>query len=341
MTDILSIMKCPVCSASFSRKDNSLVCENGHTFDIAKSGYVNMLPPGKAKNSKTGDEKTMVKARCDFLSLGYYDNIGNFAAELLASRFTNKDDLVLCDLGCGEGHHTCNIAKKLSSMTGSDVLALGFDASKYAAERASKLSRSLSMMSADGIGGIPTDELRCVTGSVERSEANTTSDRMICKTLLTDCTRTKEQPLSSLPGKSLAYFMPANIFSLPLYEKCADTVLSMFAPISVEESCRVLKKNGVLLVISSGRDHLSEMRKLIYDDVHFSDEPPLVPKDFREDARESLKYKINLKSVDEIRSLFVMTPFYYKTTEEGYNRLMSNSSLEVTVHVNFSIFIAE
>ena len=341
MTDILSIMKCPVCSASFSRKDNSLVCGNGHTFDMAKSGYVNMLPPGKAKNSKTGDEKTMVKARCDFLSLGYYDGIGNFASELLASRFTNKDDLVLCDLGCGEGHHTCNIAKKLSSMTGSDVLALGFDASKYAADRASKLSRSLSMMSADGIGGIPTDEIKCATENVKRPETNTASDKTICQTLLTDCTKTKEQPSSSPRGKSFAYFIPANIFSLPLHEKCADAVLSMFAPISAEESYRVLKKNGVLLVISSGRDHLFEMRKLIYDDVHFSDEPPTVPKGFLEDSRESLKYKINLKSVDEIRSLFVMTPFYYKTTEEGYNRLMYNSSLEVTVHVNFSIFIAE
>lgn len=44
---------------------------------------------------------------------------------------------------------------------------------------------------------------------------------------------------------------------------------------------------------------------------------------------------------EDIRALFVMTPFYYKTTEEGRARLLNNDTLRVRVDVNLSVFEAE
>ena len=138
-----------------------------------------------------------------------------------------------------------------------------------------------------------------------------------------------------------AYFMPANIFRLPLCDNSADFALSMFAPIAAEEAKRILKPRGILAVVSSARDHLIEMRETIYDEVHFSDSLPQTPEGFRMIGSEELRYTIHLQSTDEISSLFVMTPFYYKTTEEGKERLMSKESLDVTVNVNYNLFEAE
>lgn len=292
MTNIFNTIICPVCGGGLRRENRSLICQAGHTFDIAKSGYVNMLPPGKEKNARTGDEKNMVRARVDFLAKGYYSRISSAAADVI-SQFT--DGGVICDMGCGEGHHTCLIAGEVHEKTGRDVLALGFDASKYAAECASKLAKSRGYLSRDGIGGESDSPVQCA-------------------------------------------FMPGNIFRLPAADHSVDCALSMFAPVAGEEARRILREDGILVVVSSGRDHLLEMRQLIYEDVHLSDSLPDTPEGFEPAARRNLKYSTTIENKADIAALFVMTPFYYKTTEAGRARLAEQETLDVTVEVNISVF---
>ncbi len=293
--NIFEILKCPVCSGELIRDEKSISCEKGHCFDIAKCGYVNMLPPGREKNSRTGDEREMVRARVNFLSAGYYKEISDRLAELLSDKLSGKDSLVLCDMGSGEGYHTCSTAVNVAEKTGAGVLALGFDASKYAAECASKRAKSFSLMPRDGIGA----------------------------------------PFDKSPA---VYFMPANIFSLPVKPDSVDAVISMFAPIAAEESARILKKGGILVVVSAGREHLYEMREIIYDTVHLSESLPSLPAGFREISRAELKYKINIATEEHIRSLFMMTPFYYRTPERGRALLYERDELTVTAHINYSFF---
>ena len=70
---------CPVCRLPLAENNRRLVCEGGHSFDISKSGYCNLLR--SAKKSTHGDNKEMIRARRDFLSLGYYA----FLADAVAS----------------------------------------------------------------------------------------------------------------------------------------------------------------------------------------------------------------------------------------------------------------
>ncbi len=292
MTNIFNILACPVCGAELRRENRSLICQAGHTFDIAKSGYVNMLPPGKEKNARTGDEKDMVRARVAFLEQGYYNRISSAAADVIGE-FTAGG--VICDMGCGEGHHTCRIAGEVHEKTGRDVMALGFDASKYAAECASRLSKNHGYLSRDGIGGDCSSPVQCA-------------------------------------------FMPGNIFRLPIRDHSVDCAVSMFAPVAGEEARRILTDDGILEVVSSGRDHLLEMRQLIYEDVRLSDSLPETPEGFELTARRNLKYRTTIENKADIASLFVMTPFYYKTTEAGRTRLAAQDMLDVTVEVNISVF---
>ena len=291
MINIFNIITCPVCGSGLRRENRSLICQAGHTFDIAKSGYVNMLPPGKEKNARTGDEKDMVRARAAFLEKGYYSRISSAAADVIAE----SGGGVICDMGCGEGHHTCRIAGEVHVKTGQDVLALGFDASKYAAECASKLARANSYLSRDGIGGELDSRVQCA-------------------------------------------FMPGNIFHLPVADHSVNCALSMFAPVAGDEARRILSDDGILVVVSSGRDHLLEMRQLIYEDVHLSESLPDAPEGFELVNRRNLRYSTTIENTEDIASLFVMTPFYYKTTEAGRARLSAQDTLDVTVEVNISVF---
>jgi len=295
MIDILNILRCPNCASSLSRVEKSLVCENKHSFDIAKSGYVNLLPPGKGKNAHTGDDRAMMEARVNFLKRGFYNNISERAAEILAERSPSSPNLTICDMGSGEGWHSCRIAAEAADLAKTDPLLVGIDASKYGAERASKLSRSLNLMPKDGIGA----------------------------------------PHAEKVG---AYFLPANLFHTPFADRSFSAALSMFAPVAWEEAARILCDDGILLVVSSGRDHLLELRELIYNEVRLSDEEIPLSDFFDFSERRNLRYTASLPDKEAIADLFTMTPFYYKTTEEGRKRLFERESLDVTVDVNYTIY---
>ncbi len=294
--NILEILRCPICSGVMQRIDKTIKCEKGHSFDIAKSGYVNMLPPGKESNAHTGDEREMVRARVNFLAKEYYSEISRTLASII-SEYGNfsAEEITVCDMGCGEGSHTCRIAGELCRITERNVMVLGFDASKYAAECASKLSRARGYMPSLGIG----------------------------------CADSREVS---------AYFMPANIFRLPTVESSFDAAISMFAPIAGEEAARILKPHGILAVAASGRDHLIEMRNVIYNDVRLADFVPPTQSGFKPIATKNLRYRTEIESPEDIWNLFMMTPFYYKTNAEGRERLLALDHLTVTVDVNYFLF---
>ncbi|MCH4266548.1 MAG: methyltransferase domain-containing protein [Solobacterium sp.] len=95
---------CPICGAKLNRQDHSAVCENGHCFDYAKSGYLNLAV--NEKSADHGDNPAMVKARTAFLEGGYYQPLKEKLQFL--SQSINPD--ITVDLGCGEGYYTSTLA---------------------------------------------------------------------------------------------------------------------------------------------------------------------------------------------------------------------------------------
>lgn len=127
MTATNNIFRCPVCKAEFSKEQNSLVCENGHRFDISASGYVNLLPVQKKKSKVPGDSKEMVASRRNFLSKGYYEPL----KDAVVKEISKIEKGVVFDCGCGEGYYTGGIAEVSEA-------AFGIDISKTAVEKAAK-----------------------------------------------------------------------------------------------------------------------------------------------------------------------------------------------------------
>ena len=288
----LEYLRCPVCGGTFTREPSLLRCGNGHCFDLAKEGYVNLLPPGKGNNAHTGDEKTMVRARQTFLAAGLYAPISDGVAALLEKHLPIGHAPVLCDSGCGEGYHTLRIADSLSSSRG-NVLVFGFDASKNAVAYAAKAAVRRGYTGENGIG----------------TEGNT-----VCA------------------------FCPANIFALPLAEHCTNAVISMFAPVAMGENLRVLREDGLLVVASSGVQHLAEMRSLLYDDVHYHKDTPAAYDGFTLADMADVRYTMHVPDRDTVCALWTMTPFYYKTTPAGKERLLACDNLDCTVDVRLSVY---
>ncbi len=145
---------CPLCCAPLARREGALVCsgERVHSYDIASSGYVNLLPPGKMNNSKTGDGRDMLRARIGFLSGGYYDIISNTIADIIARECHGKDSISIIDAGCGEGYHLCNMASSLKEKF--NLSSIGIDASKHGANMGAKAAKSKNVPAFFAAGNI-------------------------------------------------------------------------------------------------------------------------------------------------------------------------------------------
>lgn len=137
----MSVLRCPVCGQALTRLERVWVCENRHSFDVAKQGYVNLLLHG-GSGKRHGDDKRMVLARRDFLDRGHYDPLSD-RISALCCKYAGGEALLL-DAGCGEGKYTCDALNALRN-AGKIAAAVGVDISKDALIGAAKRDKSLTL----------------------------------------------------------------------------------------------------------------------------------------------------------------------------------------------------
>ena len=94
---------CPVCGAALEPQGAAWRCVQGHCFDVARQGYVNLLTVTQKHSRHPGDTREMVAARRAFLDAGWYAPIAGALADLVR-RFCPEAASVL-DAGCGEGYY--------------------------------------------------------------------------------------------------------------------------------------------------------------------------------------------------------------------------------------------
>lgn len=121
---------CPVCQMELKKVDRLWRCEQGHSFDIARQGYVNLLTVDKKHARHPGDTKEQVAARKAFLDSGYYAPIAETVCEMLLPHAPKA----VLDAGCGEGYYLTCLQDKLpqTEFAGIDISK---DAVRFAAVR--------------------------------------------------------------------------------------------------------------------------------------------------------------------------------------------------------------
>lgn len=103
---------CPHCRQALSTaSQTSLVCPEGHSFDLAREGYVNLLPPNRKRSLDPGDNKLMIAARRRVHDAGLYQVL---ATGIQAEVRKHSDEVsTVLDLGCGEGYYSAAIIEAL------------------------------------------------------------------------------------------------------------------------------------------------------------------------------------------------------------------------------------
>jgi 23S rRNA (guanine745-N1)-methyltransferase len=270
----MSLFRCPLCAAPLERGPGAYRCAGGHSFDIAREGYVHLLPPNQKHSALPGDDRDMVLSRRDFLSRGYYKPLLNTICNQLSTLPGERP--VILDAGCGEGYYTAGAYQALLAAGKAPRMA-GTDISKFALRTAARRERG-------------------------------------------------------------AEFAVASSYRLPLADGCADALLNCFSPLALEEFRRVLKPGGAFLYVVPGPRHLWEMKEILYDRPYPNEEKETPYEGFRYREILPVEETARLESREDLRNLFRMTPYFWKTPRAGAERLAALESLAVQISFRVHVF---
>ncbi len=258
---------CPICGADLTKDEKHWHCPKGHSFDVARQGYVNLLPVSQKHSLHPGDTRDMVAARKEFLDGGYYLPITQTLREILH----RENPQAVLDVGCGEGYYLTHALPQGAEGWGVDISK---DAVRYAAAR----NKHASWLVA--------------TGS-----------------------------------------------HLPFGEESFDCVLSMFALTEAAEFSRVLRKNGLMVIVTAQRDHLLGLKEIIYPQL-LPKEEALAPQyeDFTLEQEIPLNFSFTLTSSAMVQNLLSMTPHFWRISKDGALRAAETQSLTDTARVRFRLY---
>lgn len=135
------LLSCPVCSQVLARHERMYRCENGHSFDVASEGYVNLLLAQQRHSKDPGYSKQMIAERRDFFDEGHYRPLADDLASLITGYLPATKTPVVLDAGCGEGYYLRRLRAKLDAVEFGPVLLCGMDISKHGIRVAAKRDR--------------------------------------------------------------------------------------------------------------------------------------------------------------------------------------------------------
>jgi 23S rRNA (guanine745-N1)-methyltransferase len=106
------MLRCPVrsCHQALAREERRVVCPRGHSFDIARSGYINLLQPQERRAAHPGDTSAAVAARRRLHDLGVTEPLRLAISEAVGA---TSEDAVL-DAGCGDGFYLGGLNRETS-----------------------------------------------------------------------------------------------------------------------------------------------------------------------------------------------------------------------------------
>ncbi|MGI5247211.1 putative RNA methyltransferase [Dactylosporangium sp. CA-139066] len=137
---VITHLRCPVCRESLSPAERALRCGNGHSFDIARQGYVDLTA---GRPAHTGDTAEMVQARSALLAAGHFEPLASaIAAEATA------EGLVV-EVGAGTAYYLARCVGQ------TEHAGIAVDTSKAALRRAARAGERIGAIRADIWQGLP------------------------------------------------------------------------------------------------------------------------------------------------------------------------------------------
>ncbi|QNE22344.1 methyltransferase type 11 [Kribbella qitaiheensis] len=162
--DLVSLLRCPVCADGLALAARTAGCARGHAFDLAKQGYLNLLP--SASTGIEGDTAAMIEARGTFLAGGHYAPIRD---ALIAH--TPPTATHFAEVGAGTAYYLAGVIEAGAGEAGKTVepgeaaeaaevgkrerVGVALDVSRYAARRAAKVDGRIGSVVCDAWKELP------------------------------------------------------------------------------------------------------------------------------------------------------------------------------------------
>lgn len=316
---------CPLCQSPLQPATDTWRCDGSlnpkqisHPFDVARQGYINLLPVQQKKSKAPGDSQASIEARQRFLQAGHYQPLQAVIYQkiqklltLYESNTQDKASIRWLDIGCGEGYYTQAIAQ-----TGMNML-IAADISKPAVTRLARDTKAANQL------------------WYQQDESITVSDKAI-----------SDQAISknAMNKGAAIYPLVANAAQLPLRPHSMMGISSLFSPILPEVFAHTLQKRGYLVIAKPDAGHLASMRTALFDSVreHDSDKflPGLAPY-FELIETQYINTKMSLSAPD-LADLLTMTPYSYRARREKREALLAKAELQPFItEAKFVVYILQ
>lgn len=322
---LVSLFTCPICQSPLQPAADTWRCDGSlhpkqtsHSFDVARQGYVNLLPVQQKKSKNPGDSQDSILARQRFLAAGYYQPLQALLCQqmeqLLAQAKTtaNNDEnnkngktkIHWLDIGCGEGYYTQAMAQI------STEVSMGID----------------EMIAAD----ISKPAL------VELAKASKAANRLWYQK--------ENEEVKELSKTTAIYPLVTSAAHLPLREHSMTGISSIFSPILPEAFADVLENSGYLVIAKPDMGHLATVREALFDSVreHDSDKflPTLAPY-FKLIDTHNISTSLSL-SAKALADLLTMTPYAYRAHLEKRQALLASAEAELFItEAKFVVYILQ
>jgi len=138
-----AILICPACGSLLEWGKKDCRCANGHSFDLAKEGYANLLLSHQRRSSHPGDDSNMIQARRRFFDSGAFNPLAKLTSQTISPAQS------VLDVGCGEGHFLGALSETR------DGQFFGVDVSKEAVRCAARRYKKAKWIVANGMRRLP------------------------------------------------------------------------------------------------------------------------------------------------------------------------------------------
>ena len=309
----MSLFICPLCQSPLQPADHTWRCDGSlnpkqttHPFDVARQGYVNLLPVQQKKSKAPGDSQQSIEARKRFLNAGHYQPLNDLICQkmtalLMAKKASLKQKnkpINWLDIGCGEGYYTQAMAQ-----TGMDML-IAADISKPAVVELARTSKAL--------------------GRLWYQEA-------------------KEAKEDGTYAAAI-YPLVTSAAHLPLRAHSIDGISSIFSPILPEAFNEVLSDAGYLIIAKPDIGHLATMREALFDDVREHDSEKFLQElapYFQLLETHHVSSSLNL-SAEGLADLMTMTPYAYRARSDKRQALLAEVAAQpFATEAKFVIYILQ
>lgn len=136
-------------------------------------------------------------------------------------------------------------------------------------------------------------------------------------------------------------FAVASVFDIPFFDESFDILLNVFSPLSIDEYKRVLKPGGYYIYVVPAARHLWQLKAAIYDTPYENREEDIPYEGFEHVETRKVRYETLIKTKEDIFALFQMTPYYWKTSAKGAEKLSAYESLLTEVAFDIHIYKKE